>query len=744
VRWQQTARIVVAVVGLGCAAAILIYTRNRQQPPQPPTSLERIDPTAALEGSEGRTMLFKVGRSPINMKFGSTRTYDDGRMRWEKVEVKGLADTPFTILADVVETRGKVAREERPSHFDLTGHVVFITDDGLRLETDKASYEDATNQLTIPGPVTFTRGRMSGSGVGATYDRERDAIALLDQATARVAPDNTGHGGADASSTRMSLVRGQKTLRLEGNARVVGEAQTLTANEATFVFTDDERAVKYLELRGRARVEPNAGGGADRPAMSADNITMAFHQDGLTLQHATLTGNALLTIAGAVTRSIRASWIDFFTAPDGRTLTELHAKDRLAVELGPTSTAPGRTITATVLTATGNDKKGLTSARFEGNPKFEELPAAGAGRGGQAPPQPRWGTATTLVLALGGQLDAIERAEFQQKAEFHDGEITGWADLAVYNETKGTLELRPNDRDPRRPSRVRTADFEVNGQAIDVNTKSQDLEARGGVTTDMTRAADASSGKGALFAGDEPIIGGAEVLKYTKESGMAVYTGGRGTPAVLRQGATSVTGNQIEFVNSSRNLRANGVVNTTWVFEDTGTRPKAPTGEPKVAALKDYRVRAETLDYDEAKRTAHYTGPDVVLTTADGTIESRTLTFQLAAESRALESMRATRGKGDVVFVTLPGGREATADEVQYDAKTEVYTLRGKPAALKGPPNQDQGAGAAPPGQLNCVLDRSPVFEFNRRTGAIRAPGGGEAPRPTEKISCTASLRRAK
>jgi lipopolysaccharide export system protein LptA len=734
----------VAIVGLGCAAAIFVYTRSREQPPAPQTSLERIDPTAALEGGKGVTIYTKVGRTPITLSFGSTLTYADGRVRWEKVEIKGLENTPFTILADVVETRGKAVKEERPTHFDLTGHVVLITDDGLRLETDRASYEDAANQLTIPGPVTFARGRLSGRGVGATYDRERDAIALLDQATARVAPDDAGRGGADASSTRMSLVRGQKTLLLEGSARVVGEAQTLTANEATFVFTEDERAVKYLALRGRARVEPNAGGAADRPGMSADNITMAFHQDGLTLQHATLTGKAVLTIAGAVTRSIRASWIDFFTGPDGRTLTELHAKDQLVVELGPTATAPGRTITATVLTATGDDKKGLTSARFEGNPRFQEMPAAEAGRAGQVPSSPRWGTATTLVLALGGQLDAIERAEFQQRAEFHDGDITGWADLAVYNETKGTLDLRPNDRDPRRPSRVRTADLEVNGQAIDVDTKSQNLEARGGVTTDMTRAADPSAGKGALFAGDEPIIGGAEVLKYTKESGKAVYTGGRGSPAVLRQGTTSVTGNQIEFVSSSRNLKASGAVNTRWVFEETGTGPKAPAGEPKAATLKDYRVRAETMDYDEAKRTAHYTGPDVVLTTADGTIESRTLTFQLAAESRALESMRATRGSGDVVFVTLPGGREATADDVQYDAKTEVYTLRGKPAALKGPPDQNQGAGAAPSGQPNCVLDRSPVFEFNRRTGAIRAPGTGEAPRPTEKISCTVSLRRAR
>ena len=36
--------------------------------------------------------------------------------------------------------------------------------------------------LNVPGDVQFTKGRMTGSGVGATYDRGRNVIWLLDKA----------------------------------------------------------------------------------------------------------------------------------------------------------------------------------------------------------------------------------------------------------------------------------------------------------------------------------------------------------------------------------------------------------------------------------------------------------------------------------------------------------------------------------------------------------------------------------
>lgn len=732
--WQRAARWIVAGIGVGCAVAIFFYTRNRPAPPAPPASLTKIDPTSALEGGAGKTIRLREGRSPITLTFEATRQYDDGRSRFETVLIEGLEGSRFAVRAGLLEIAGQAAGTERPSRFNLSNSVVLTTDDGFELKSETGIWDDATNQLTMPGPVTFKKGRLSGTSVGAVYDHQLDAFTLLDQATAHVEPDASGGSSADATATRMILVRGQKTLQLEENATIVGDIQTLTSKTATLAFTEDEHAIKYLELRGSARATPKPGGPPDRPEMSADNITMSFYEDGMTLQHAALTGQAVLNLSGEGARSVRASWIDLFTAKDGRTLTRLQAKDRVVVTLAPTSTTPGRTITSTVLSASGDEKQGLTSARFEGNPRFEETPASG-GRGAGAPQagDSRAGTATTLVLKLGGRIDAIERAEFQQHAKFQSGDMTGEADVAQYEEASGLLHLLPNAREPRRLSRVTTPDMSVDGATIDVDTNSDDLKAQGSVTTRVTRApGSGGDSRGALFGGDEPIIGGADTLRFVNSTGTAFYTGTGRAQAQLIQGQSKVVADRIEFTNTTQNLAASGNVDSIWLLEQT---PSA-TGE---AALKRYRVRAETLQYDETARTAVYKGPLVSMTTDDGNVEARVLTFRLLAESRALETMLAERN----VWAKLSGGYEAIGDVLLYRADTELYTLEGKAgsetAQVKSPRSDD------PPSTTpKCNLNDGMKLELDKRTGVVRIPGEGQAPRNVSEILCSVSLRRSK
>jgi hypothetical protein len=152
--------------------------------------------------------------------------------------------------------------------------------------------------VTIPGHLTFQRGRTSGEGVGATYDRNKGIVVIQDQSKARVGPDAKGTGSAEASSKRMVMERGLHSLQLEEGARIVSQDQTLTGAKAAMLFTEDDTALKFLELRGSARVDPTPGSPANQPAMSADEISMGFHPDGQTLQHARLTGQGVLTLRG--------------------------------------------------------------------------------------------------------------------------------------------------------------------------------------------------------------------------------------------------------------------------------------------------------------------------------------------------------------------------------------------------------------------------------------------------------------
>jgi lipopolysaccharide export system protein LptA len=450
-RWQKIARVTVAAIGLAGAVAIYYYSRSRSAPADPPKSLAKLDSNVVQTADDCHMILLRA-KGNVKIDCATMETFSDGRQLLKQAVVTGLNGSAFVLRGDSLEKTGQQSTQGLPfTRIVVTGHVKMTTDDGLELLGDQATYDDEAGQFVMPGPVTFTKGRMSGAAVGATYERDTDTIKLLDKASARVGADPSGKGTANATATRMSLKRGQHTLVMEGGVRVVGDTQTMTGNDATWTFTENEQAVKYVELRGAARVFPNVRGSTDQATMNGDNITMTFGPDGLTLQHATLTGSAGLEMAGSASRTIRASLIDFFLGADGRLVTKLDANDQVTVTLAATPTAAGRTITAATLAATGDNTKGLTRAQFDGNPVFRQDAAAVPARGaasGSTTGKGRVGSATRLVLTLGGQIDAIQFAEFQQHAKFDDADMHGEGDIAKYDEANQRLYLIPNDRDP--------------------------------------------------------------------------------------------------------------------------------------------------------------------------------------------------------------------------------------------------------------------------------------------------------
>jgi len=734
-RWQKIARVVVAAIGLAGAVAIYYYTRSRPAPADPPQTLAQLDANVVMATDGCQKLVIRPGKSNAKIECAASELLSDGRIRMKQVVISGLNGSAFVMRGDLLESAGQTSTQGFPAQTVLTGHTKLTTDDGLELLSDRATYDDVQGEFVMPGAVTFTRGRLSGTSLGATYQRDADIIQLLDKASARVAADPSGKGTANATATRMSLKRGQHTLQMAGNVRVVGDTQTMTGNDATWTFTENEQAVKYVELRGAARVFPNVRGNTDQATMNGDNITMTFGPDGLTLQHATLTGSAGLEMAGSAPRTIRASLIDFFLGPDGRLVSKLDAKDQVSVTLAATSTASGRTITATTLAATGDDTKGLTRAQFDGNPVFRQDAAAIPSRGsasGSTTGKGREGSATRLVLTLGGQIDAIQFAEFQQDAKFDDADMHGEGDIAKYDEANQRLYLMPNDRDPRRTSLVRTADMEVTAWTIDVRTESQDLTAKGAVRTRTFQKASAAA-TASLFSAKDAILGAAESFTYTKSSRRAVYTGTTATSARLWQGEPKVEAEEIVYFDETQSLTASRRVDSTWELDPgAGDKPGTP--------VKTYKVRADTLDYDDARRTAVYNGATVYLNSSDGDVEARKMTFQLAKASRTLEQMRAEQD----VYAQLPGGYEASGEVLVFQADQDVYKLSGMPgrnARLKRPADRtDSNATTAP----QCTLSESMQINLNRRTNGVEQPTSGEAPKPNQPIGCTDSIRRSK
>ncbi len=428
-RWQRPARVAVAMAGLGCAGALVYYARARPTPMTGKTAVPmEAHATSESSGVQGRRFDLKANKE--EMKIDAEREVNSpDRTRFERAHITlTRPDRTVDIWADRADMKGQVGGGE-PDQMALDGHVRVKASDGLDLHTDAATYDRATSLATIPGHVTFTRDRMSGEGIGATYDEGRNILWLLDQAHVTQAADPDGGGAIDASAKAIGVARNDKYMRMSENAKLVRDHETLMADTILLHFTDDEKGLQLIEMQGHSAVVPNQGGGDGPPDMRADNINLEFQPDGRTLRHAMLEGTArVVQVENHTRQTIVGNAIDVVTGTDGRTVTNLEAKQNVVVTLPATADAPARTIRAASLVTSGDQGGGLKSAVFDGGVTFEERQAAA--RGHQA--ATRTGRSRALALALKGGLGEIQTAEFRRSVVFKDGDMSATADLGEY------------------------------------------------------------------------------------------------------------------------------------------------------------------------------------------------------------------------------------------------------------------------------------------------------------------------
>ena len=141
----------------------------------------------------------------------------------------------------------------------ITKGAKLRTSDGLEMTSAQAIYDERTGIMNVPGEVRFTKGRMTGTGVGASYDRGRNVIWLLANAHISVTPDEKGQGAVEATATAAGLARNEHYLKLTGDAHVVGEGRTLDATELTVQMTPDDKLIQSMALRGNSRITGGAG-----------------------------------------------------------------------------------------------------------------------------------------------------------------------------------------------------------------------------------------------------------------------------------------------------------------------------------------------------------------------------------------------------------------------------------------------------------------------------------------------------
>ncbi len=716
-RWQRRAQIALGVVGLGVAVSLVVTRRDRPVV-TPPPPIGSIDPKSLTSAGRG-TYFFTAsdGSRQGTLAYESNQTYEDGRMRFTGAVVSWVTGEPFTLRAGQIDTKGKA--NEPPDELHMSGGTHFETPSGLRVESGRATFRDATGVLSWPDAVTFAQGRLTGRGAGAAYRREAKTLSLLANANVVVGPDANGKGAVSATAGSMVLNRVEHAVHLDGAASVRVEAQSFTAARASLFLTDDEQTAKSLRLLGGGRVAPIAGSTGRTPRMEGEAIDLLFHPDGQTVQRATLVTAAVVSLGKDV---LRAPWIDLELAGDGVTVIRLDARDKTHVDLAAAGESPARTIDARTLSATGAAKTGLTSATFDGGVLFAELP--GAGRGGGPPLK---GTSRTLVLALAGDLGAVDAAEFLREVELTDGVVTARADAVRHDIAKNRLSLRLGDKTSKvRPS-VEDERVRLTGDAVDVNIETHDVHATGTAETRTRPQPKGASDASSLFDRSKPILGSAAEVTYVHKSGRVTYKGSARQLARVYQEKNDVKAEEITLEDASQNLTARRRVDTTLELAAPidGSSPARPT---------EYRITSDELDFDQAERRATFRGPLVELRGAEEQAEGRALEFRLAADSRTVSGFTIT---GDV-FARLSSGHEAVGDRLVFDAATGVYTLTGadKAARVKSPPESGSGADA------NCALQTGLALVFDRKNDVVRSSGPGGPVSSTTRIPCSQSIRR--
>lgn len=759
------------------ASLLVVSLRKGRTRVAPPAAPQNIDPNAIFQTrGPGNFDTRKEGKVTFQIKFGNQRTYADGRSMFGggvSVVLPDKGGRQVTVEsqdAEVIQPPGKEVATA-----NLSGGVKLTTSDGIVVTTAAASYNNDEQMTRIPGPLTFTRGRMTGTGVGATYDQTRNVLWLLDQARVDVVPDKKGEGALHVTSKAAGMARDAHFMRFTGDARVDGEGHVTQADEATAFLSVDNERVTRLELRGNSRMTGKPGGSGPQD-MRAKDIDLAYAENGRTLQSARLVENAVVQLPGdkgKAGRRIAAKAIDIALAPDGAIVTNLVANESVQVDLPADGDTPARRIRSASLLATGAPGAGIQAATFNGEVEYRENRAAR----GKLASVDRTAKSQRMDIKTKPGFGDLEQADFHNNVHFTDGATTAAdAPMAVYAIAQDRLDLSPGSGDAGEGPHLTDGKINVDARNIQMTLGTQILKADTNVRTVMIPESSkpapkpaapvpapqpqARGARGAGAAGPPPARGaspqGTATTAASQPPAKTIDADGVKVPSMLKQnepvyvksnrldydGAnslatyngnarlwqdnseTAIQADQIVLEDKTGNLHATTTVRTVMVLTEPddkaapakpgGAKPAAP---PKPAADPAPTVTvADELLYEDAKHRAIYTG-NAHMNGPSGDVTGDRIELFLAEQGGQLE-----RAEADGNVISRQEGRRAYGKHLTYVAKDDLYTMTGSPVKI-----YDQTP-------TNCRITEGATLTFHRAGNTTIASGNGTNNQTTKTV----------
>ena len=632
-----------AVAVFGMAVAIAVYATVGERPSAAPVGrTPGLDPSAILESVGASFQRFREARRDLVIEADRQMTYEGGVTKFVGVTITVLQRAGRDLVVSAREAQTGEGQEE----LEITGDVRLAASDGFVATADQATLREADATVRMGGPVSFQKGRMTGSSIGMTYDHGADVLSLSEQARVTVT-DETGATVAEFNSDAATLAGLESYLMLEGNVHVLRGEQVLEANRST-AYLSEAGDFTRIELRGNARVV----GGSAFELVTAGEIDLDFTDDGATLERVVLANSGAIVMSsgdGESGREFSGDMLDLSFAPDG-SLTRAAGRGDVRVRLPGVQGSPVRRIMAQAFEATGELGEDLTTARFDDQVEYRE--DAGGGRA------PRVARSSALRITLAGA--AMTAAVFSGDVRFEERGLQASGAEARYDPASGTLQLSGTDAGGS--PRVADAQIEIDADTIDVTLEGRQMIASGAVKT-LLRSGTAGRLPGLLQQGEAASVS-ADVLDYQGGAAMAVYSGN----ATLWQGATAIRADVVGLDQARGDLIASGAARSNIVFD---------TGEAigRAAEIR-YDHGARTITYRSETSTPTPAGPvtSVQLSGPQGDLRAGRIDVILGETTSRVERLEAYAG----VDIRL-GTRVATGDRLTYFAEDGRYVMSGIP-----------------------------------------------------------------
>ena len=641
----------VAVVSVVAIASTL----KKRVTPQVQAPLTRTDEKAVLETSGGRGKRTNKTNPDFKITWDRMLTYEDGSSKL--IGLKVITERNGKTF-EITGKEGKVGDGE--AAVEVHGNVHVKVSDGLEVTSENATFTKSDGIARAPGVVNFSRGHMSGSGVGFVYDNNQDILTIRDHAVVHVTPDEKGNGAMDVATSTLEFRRPERLLNFGGGLRGRRDRETIEADAGVAHLTEDQDHLEALELRGQSKITTAGAAAGGLQALSGRDVDLKYGPDGRSIQHALINGTGLIQLAGEDAqpgREIAANIIEISLAPDGATPTALTARENVDLKLPAEQEGIARKIDAQTLEGKGDQEHGLTSARFSGAVQYSET----------GPDVKRAARSDQLTVAIKPGFSEIDDAQFSRRVRFVDGAMTATAAAARYLPDGGTLALSGTERENLVPHVVNDQ-IQVDARSIDVKLEGPIVTAVGSAKSVIQpQKPDAPHDQSSdvripsLLKQDQPVSVTAERLDYDGNKSEAKYTGS----AQLWQGETVIKAPTIVIDSKNGNLDASGTVGTVTALQQQG----------KTGAVETVRsiATATSFKYDDKDRRATYTG-DAHLNGPEGDMTAKRIELYLKESGDELDRVEAY----DKVVLQSESSKTTGARLTYFDTDGR-YVVRGTP-----------------------------------------------------------------